>query len=213
MYTNLPNNITIAEGSQFRKLFAKLAAIQGVEIGKIGVQSHHSLGIVERYQKLLRDTYRKLKLDHSAMQRQLLLALVVKAVNDTLCPEGIVSSALVFGEFPSLRSLSDPILPRPFLAEHAQAAQESRRHMSQHLARTKIHHAHHHKILQATNKDYQPGKEVLVWIEKIVENHIGEWIGPYTFETINHSSKIVMVGKDENLQVERYNMTQVKPFL
>ena len=31
------------------------------------------------------------------MQRQLLLALVVKSMNDTLGPEGIVPSALVFG--------------------------------------------------------------------------------------------------------------------
>ena len=35
------------------------------------------------------------------MQRQLLLALTVKAINDTLEPEGIVPSALSFGEFPN----------------------------------------------------------------------------------------------------------------
>ncbi len=46
-----------------------------------------------------------------------------------------------------------------------------------------------------------------------MENRIGEWIGPYTVETIDHSSKIVTVKKDENSQFERYNMTQVKPIL
>lgn len=68
------------------------------------------------------------------MQRQLLLASAVKAMNDTLGPEGLVPSALVFGEFPSLRSFEGPIIPRPSLSEKALIAQEARRLMSKHLA-------------------------------------------------------------------------------
>ncbi len=89
VYTGLPNNIIVHEGSQFRKFFAELAAIHGAEIGKSGVQSHHSLGIGGRYHKPVRDTYRKLKLNHPLMLRQLLLALAIKAMNDTLVPDRI----------------------------------------------------------------------------------------------------------------------------
>ncbi len=134
VYTGLPDNIAVDEGSQFRKIFAELSVIHGVNVEQSGVESHNSLGIGERYHKPLRDTYRKLKLDYPSMQRQLLLALSVKAMNDTLGPEGTVPSALVFGEFPSLRSLSGPVVPRPSLAERAEAAQQARRYMSDHLS-------------------------------------------------------------------------------
>ncbi len=103
------------EGSQFRKLFAELSALYDVELGRSGIQSHNSLGIGERYHKPLRDTYRKLKLGHPTMQRQLFLALAIKEMNDTLGPEGFVPSALVFGAFPSLRTFSGPGIPRPTL--------------------------------------------------------------------------------------------------
>ena len=178
----------VDERSQFRELFAELAAIHGVEIERSGIQLHHSLGIGERYHKLLRDTNRKLKIDHPSMQRQLLLALAVKAMNGILGPEGIVPSALVFGEFPSLRSISNPSLARPSVAERAQAAQEARRHMSEHLARAKIQRTHRHDTSQAFERHYQPGDEVFVWRERVVENRI-EWIGSYIVETIDQGSK------------------------
>ena len=144
IYTGLPNTMVVDEGSQFRKLFAELAPIHGVDVEKTGVESHNSLGIAEGYHKPLTDTYLKLKIDYPNMQRQILLALATKVINDTLGPEGIVPSLLVFGEFLSLRSLSGPILPRPTLAERAQAALDARRLMSRHLAQAKVTRAQRH---------------------------------------------------------------------
>ena len=213
VYTGLPHYIMVDEGSQFRKIFAELAALHDVTLEKSGVQSHHSLGIGERYHKPLRDTYRKLKLDHPSMQRQVLLALSVKAMNDTLGPEGIVPSSLVFGEFPSLRTFVGPIIPRPSLAERAETAQEARRLMAKHLALTRVNRALKHNTPAATNRVYQPGDEVLVWREKLVENRIGEWVGPYTVKSFDERSRIVLVQKDEDAPHERYNIAQVKPFL
>ena len=41
------------------------------------------------------------------MQMQLLLALVVKAMNGTLGTEGIITSSLVYREFSSIRSMKN----------------------------------------------------------------------------------------------------------
>ena len=213
VYTGLPDNIIVDEGSQFRKTFAELATLHDVNLQKTPVESHNSLGIGERYHKPLRDTYRKLKVDYPSMQRQLLLALSVKAMNDTLGPEGTVPSALVFGEFPSLRSVSEPIIPRPTLAERAEAALRARRYMSQHLARAKVKRALHHKPPPATDHTYEPGDEVLVWREKQVEHRIGEWLGPYTVVTFDAASKVVVIQKDSESAHQRFSVTQVKPFL
>ena len=100
VYTGLPHCALVDEGTQFRNIFAELASIHDMQIKKSGIQSHNSLGVGERYHQALRDTYGKLKFDHPSLQRQVLLALAVKAINDTLGPEGVIPSALVFGEFP-----------------------------------------------------------------------------------------------------------------
>ena len=213
VYIGLPDNITVDEGSQFRKIFAELAALHDVNIEKSGVESHKSLGIGERYHKPLRDTYRKLQLDYPSMQRQLLLALAVKSMNGTLGAEGIVPSALVFGEFPRLRSLQGPVVPRPSLAERAEAAQQARRYTSQHLAKVKVKRAIHHNTPPASERIYQPGDEVLIWREKQVESRMSEWIGPYTIVTSDSSGKIIVVQKEAGSALERFNTTQVKPFL
>ena len=81
------------------------------------------------------------------MQFQLFLALSVKAMNGTLRPEGTVPSALLFCEFPILRSLSGPIIVSLPLAERTEAAQQARRYISEHLARAKVHRALHHNTL------------------------------------------------------------------
>ena len=91
--------------------------------------------------KPLRDTCCKLKLDHPLLQRQVLIALAVKAMNDTLGPKGIDPSSLVFGEFPNLRSLVGPDIARPLLAERAMAAQEALHLMAKNLAQLRISRA------------------------------------------------------------------------
>ena len=45
------------EESQFQNIFAILSAIHEVYVKKSGIQSHHSLGVGERYREGLRDTY------------------------------------------------------------------------------------------------------------------------------------------------------------
>ena len=213
VYTGLPHCVRVDEGSQFRKIFAELSAIHDVQVKRSGVQSHHSLGVGERYHKQLRDTYLKLRLDYPKVQRQVLRALVFKATNDTLGPEGIVPSALVFREFPSLRSFQGPVIPRPSPAERASAAQNARRLMAKYLAQSSVKRAMHHQTPQAADRTYQPGDEVLIWRENIDENRIGQCLGPYKVISFDASARIVLVQKEINYPYERYSIMQVKPFL
>ena len=53
----------------------------------------------------------------------------------------------------------------------------------------------------------------MVWREKIVENQIGQWVGPYTVVTVDLDAKITSVKKDENSALERYNLVQVQLFI
>ena len=45
LYTGLPNNIMVDEGSRFRKIFAELAPLDEVNLSKSGIESHNRLGM------------------------------------------------------------------------------------------------------------------------------------------------------------------------
>ena len=85
--------------------------------------------------------------------------------------------------------------------------------MSGYLARAKANRAMKHNSPPSSDQTYQPGDDVLVWREKQVENRIGEWLGPYKVVAVDVTSKILAVQKDEQSTLERFNLTQAKPFL
>ena len=182
----------VDEGAQFSATFSDLAKLHDINVEKSGIQSHNSLGIGERYHKPQRDTYRKLKIHLPSMQHQFLLTMAVKAMNETLVPEGTVPYALIFGK----------IVPRLTLAERVKAALKARRYMSQHLEQTKVWRALKHSTPPATDRSYQPGDKVLVWHEKVIENCIEEWKGPYTIIIHDATSKI---DKFRRMQRRRLN--------
>ena len=75
---------------------------------KSGEQHHNALRKDERYHALLCNTYGKLNVEFPQMNKHLLLSMVVKAGNDTLGPDEIISSVLVFGQFPTVRTILGP---------------------------------------------------------------------------------------------------------
>ncbi len=85
--------------------------------------------------------------------------------------------------------------------------------MAKHLARARITRALKQSIRSATDNTFEPGDKRLVWREKLVENRIGEWVGPYIVRSNDAKGGIVLVQKDENSAHERYNLAQVRPFL
>jgi len=74
-----------------------------------------------------------LKLDFPQEKVQVLLDLAVKGMNDTLGPEGLVRSALVFGSMPSLAMLGSTPDPRATLEDRAAIANSARKSMEQHM--------------------------------------------------------------------------------
>lgn len=117
LYTGLPNKILTDQGSQLGDRFIHIAKLADVEVGQTGVEANSSLGLGERYHEPLRSTFRKIKLSQPNAGRHLALSCAVKAINDTLGPEGIVPSALVFGEYPQVSTRSEPSPTRSTLQD------------------------------------------------------------------------------------------------
>lgn len=99
IYTGLLNRILVDQGSNFGPSFVHMANLQRVNGEKSEAELHNNLGIGERYDQRLRQRYRKRIVEYSSAEPSLALPLSVKALNDTLHPEEVVPSALVFGEF------------------------------------------------------------------------------------------------------------------
>ena len=148
-------------------------------MAKIRRIASHALGIGERYHTPLRNTYRKLKVEFPQMNKHILLSISVKAGNDTLGPEGIVPSALVFGEFLTVSTILGTRVPRQTLTERAQVVQRARKIMAQELADSQMKRSIKHKKPSATDHVYDPGEYALVLRDTIVNNRIGEFIGPF----------------------------------
>ena len=90
IYTGFPNRIRVDAGSNFGESFINLAKASNVELDPSGIEAHSSLRIRERYHQPLRNTFRKLKLEYDQVQDSTLFGMTVKAMNDTLGPEGCV---------------------------------------------------------------------------------------------------------------------------
>lgn len=211
IYTGLPNRILTDEGSQFGEKFIHLAKLSNVEVNRTGVEAHSNLGIGERYHEPLRTTFRKIMSADPTRNMHTALACAVKAMNDTLGPEGLVPSALVFGEFPHLAPDYSPRSERSTLQQRSNMAHIARTEMSKIMDRLRLQRALRHAVPAASDHVYEPGDEVLLWKEKVVNNHIGEWIGPFRVETIDRVKKLVYIRRGKS--ITPYNQTQVKPYL
>ena len=81
----------------------------------------------------MRNIFLKLKSDYPKTNRAVLLRMISKAMSETLEPEGIVPSALMFCEFPSIRQfyvlldIGQPLADRARIAHSARKLMESRR--------------------------------------------------------------------------------------
>lgn len=165
IYTDLPNRIMVYQGSAFGKgaIFAETAAQSNVEFETNRVEKHSSLGLGEHYHQLLRNTFQKLILEHPYAPKDLILQLSVKAMNNTIGPECLVPSALLFSEYSQVRTRAEVPASRPELANCATIAASLRTEITKHMAKIRVQRALLHATSTAGDKSFSPGDQFLVW--------------------------------------------------
>ena len=131
--------------------------------------------------------------EHPDTDKDHALAVSVKAINDTLGPEGFVPSSLVFGEFPTIHTDSERRASRPTTAERASVVESARTEMEKIMAELRIRRSLHHSVPPASDNTYAKGDQFLVWREKVVAGLIGEWDGPYPVHAYEKERKIVTI--------------------
>ena len=103
IYVGFPNILSHDFGSAFSaKFFEKACAEFGIITKEIPSEAHNAIGPGERYDKLLKLIYNKLKDENPDMGNDLRLSIANHALNITANAEGLVPTLLVFGTVPKI---------------------------------------------------------------------------------------------------------------
>lgn len=200
VYTGFPEIVRLDRQSGFTSdNFRNYAKDVGVTLQFSGIESHNAIGPGERYHMSLRRVFNVLKQEHPSVNDKHLLRLALKGINDTMGPNGLVPSLLVFGVLPSFPS---PTRNSPDQVERFEALKKAKAEMESIVAEQRIKKALKSKLPPATKYLIKPGDQVRVY-QEIPKR----WDGPFTVTKI--SDKIVSV-TDGNV-VKEFNITSMLP--
>lgn len=102
-------------------------------------------------------------LSHPKADFDLELALAIKANNDTLGSDGLVPSAMVYGDLPIIHQSSASSPPaRPTTDERASLANIACEEMANCMARQRVQRALQHQTPAAIDGHYKSGEKVLI---------------------------------------------------
>lgn len=173
VFVGYPDLFKVDQDSVFTsREWRKLSEDAGIGLKVSGVESHNALGVGERYHAPLRRLYLKIRRDVPNMDRDLALKIANKAMNDTMGPEGLVPTLLVYGALPRFSPSSTDL---PGHVEKMEAMEIARLEYTDITAKLKIQQALRSNLPPATKYLVSPGDSVYVYKEKEKR-----WRGPYT---------------------------------
>lgn len=200
VYVGYPRVLKSDQGSVFTsKKWREWTSMAGINLEISGIESHNSNGVVERYHDPLRRIFRCVQEDYPKLDPEIALRCAVKGIYDTMGPEGLVPSYLVFGVIPTFPSFNTEL---PEQRDRMKAISFARREMAKISSKLKIQYALRSKLPPATEYDISPGQFVYVFreAEKL-------WNGPYKVTKVNEKEVFVII----NDSIRQFNISQVLP--
>ena len=200
VYTGFPTVMRVDHESSFvSETWRELAAANNIRLEYSGIESHNSLASGETYHSHLRRVFLVLRSAHPATDPETILAYATKGMNDTMGPQGITPSELVFGQrpsFPANGSLREPQRTRMAIIRAARAE------MAQITAEDRIRRALKGKLPPNARITIKAGDLVRVYREDS-----RKWVGP--FPVVRVERKQVTVNWDGTLR--HFNLSTVMP--
>jgi hypothetical protein len=83
-----------------------------IKVKEVPVKAYNSVRLIKQYHTLLRCTYKILKaeLKNKHINKEIILQIAVKTVNDSARPDKIVLTLLVFGLYPRITKINTLLL-------------------------------------------------------------------------------------------------------
>ncbi|RWA03359.1 hypothetical protein EKO27_g11746 [Xylaria grammica] len=203
VYQGPPDYVVHDPGTNFSsEEFRNQAKIVGTQCRAMPVEAHWAIGKIERAHGPLRRTYDILKAEIGhRTEKESILQMAVKALNDTAGPNGLVPTLLVFGAYPRVNQDSPP---SPDIVRRAEAVKKAMKMLRDERAKVEINRAINQRNgpISYDVLSLPLRSEVLVWREK------KGWDGPYEIQSIEGSDIII----DSTNGPIRFRCTQVKPY-
>jgi hypothetical protein len=136
VYCGDPQEISTDSGTAFcSEEFHNLFEYHDIIIRCTPIEQHNALGQGEQFHSSLRRTFNKVSLEYPNVPREVLLQLVVYALNTSANSHGLVPCLLVFGTLPRLPVVSetDPVSNNDRFKSLATAREEYERHIAEQL--------------------------------------------------------------------------------
>lgn len=198
VYLGNPDKLKVDQGSAFTSVrWTKLCDKIGIEVVESGIEHHNALGSGERYHDPLRRIYKKIKLETPSMKSHISLRIAVKSIKDTLGPEGLVPSLLVFGCLPRFPSTTSNL---PEQKQRIHTLYETKKEMASITSELRIQNALLKRVPRNSNLILEPGDMVRVFRET---NR--KYMGPFPVIRVDEKN-VFVIQKDIEKQ---YSLHQV----
>jgi hypothetical protein len=109
-----------------------------INVKEVPVKAHNSIGKVKRYHSLLRQAYKILSSELPSANKEAILQMAVKAVNDSAGPDSIVPTLLVFEAYPCITRDSPP---SPSITKQAEAIHKAIKEVRRLYAERQVNNA------------------------------------------------------------------------
>jgi hypothetical protein len=207
-YLGPPDWIVADAGKNFvSKEFGQIASTVGTKLKIVPVELHNLISITKRYHGPLRRAYQILEKELKGTHKDMLLQMALKALNDSVGPDGLVPTLLVFGAYPRMSKYD---APSPSIAERAAAIKkamtEVKKLRSERLVQDAIHSRNGPSTLAIHDL---PLNSLVLVTREIGIGHAKMWRGPHTLVGMDGENCYI----DINGTITSFRSTSVKPFL
>jgi hypothetical protein len=168
------------------------------------IKAHNSVGQVKRYYTPLRHAYEIIQdeLENEHINKEIMLQMAVKAINNSAGPDGIVPTLLIFGAYPRLTKI-DP--PSPSVTKRAEAICAATKEVRRLYAERQVKDALAIRNGPNTKNtlDLPLQLNVRVWRKK------KGWTGPYKLIATKEETCTI----DMSQGPVKFRLTVVRPYL
>ena len=140
VYLGPPDTIAHNAGKNFMaRAFQQNSEFMKINMKPIPVESPNSMTFVERYYNPLRRAYKIVSQELPNASIEEVLQYAIKSVNDSLGPDGLVPTLLVYGALPRLGFSTDK--PSIGIYSRAVAVRKASEELSRHFAKRQVRDA------------------------------------------------------------------------
>jgi hypothetical protein len=178
----------------------------GTKIKIVPIEANNSIGIVERYHGLIRRAYNIITAEIPDIHKDMALQMAFKAINDSVAPDGLVPTLLVYGALPRMIQ-SDT---SPTVAQRSSALKKAMAEIQKLRAKRQVEDALNTRNGPSTTNihDLPLNSDVLVWREGNT-GQTGSWEGPYKLVAKDGESCVLALPYGNTT----FRSTSVKPYL